>query len=207
MVDDQRLVFPVGQFGGIIRAETPGPTWFNIRRGDRLWSVEPDPGLLWLHAHGRTDDPAPTPWTRSAVLGRRGTKRSPADEAADYGQLVGLGLIAEVDPDDPAAVDFARTYQLVPLAHGMGNSSEDPRRFLAGFPPDLIATFTWTQWRLWRESHLEPSLWDGCRAVAANEERAGRTLDPRDLLTDTLRGLHVMLGIRLAYLDVAREDT
>jgi hypothetical protein len=67
-----------------------------------------------------------------------------------------------------------------------------------------VATFTWPQWRLWRESHLEPSLWDGCRAVSANEARAGRRLDTGDLLADTLRGLHVMLGIRLAYLDVAR---
>jgi hypothetical protein len=203
MVDEQRLVFPVGQFGGMVRGDGPGDVRFSIRRGDAVWTVESDPGTLWLDAHGQLETLATTTWTRGAVLGNR-RSLSPVAEAKAYGQLLGLKLVAEIDPDDPEAVDFARTHRLVPRAHGMGNRSDDPSRFLAGFPPDQVATFTWHQWRLWRQSHLEPSLWDGCRRLVADEQDAGRTLDARDLLTGALRGLHVMLGLQLAYLDVAR---
>lgn len=203
MVDDRRLAIPVGQFGGMVRGKEPGRPWFSVRRGDLVLSVEQDPGMLWLDAHGLVDELAATPWTRAAVLGRRGNLTEMA-EAKAYGLLAGLKVLAEIDPQDDEAVDFARTHRLVPCAHGIGNRPDDPTQFLAGFPPDLVARFTWNQWRLWRESHLEPSLWDGCQAIAAAATRAGQNLDARDLLTETLSGLHVMLALRLAYVDVAR---
>jgi hypothetical protein len=196
------LVFPVGQYGGLIRDDTPDRTWVSIRRGATVWSVEPAPGLVWLDTHGRLDALATTAWTRSAVLDRYSDTQRRVAEGA-YAHLLGLELLAEIDPEGSEAEEFARTHQLVPSAHGMGNRSEDPSRFLAGFPPDQVATFTWHQRRLWRESHLEPSLWDGCLELVATEASAGRDLDARELLADTLRGLHVMLVIRLAYIDVA----
>jgi hypothetical protein len=189
-----RLVIPVGQFGGAVRrpSENDG---FSIRRGAAVVTLEPDPGTLWLAAHGRPTELATTAWTRDAVSDA---------PAAVWSTLTGLGLLVEIDPDEPEALDFARTHRLVPRMHGLGNRSEHPNRFMAGYAPDGIATFTWHQWRLWRESHLEPSLWDGCERLVENERGAGREVDARALLADTLRNLHIMLGLTLAYLDVAR---
>ncbi len=190
-----RLVFPVGQFGGMVRPEPAADVRFRVRRGNAVFTVDHDPGLVWLGAHGRPEELTTTVWTRAAV--------SPASPVV-WDTLLGFALIAEIDPDDPAAVDFARTHRLVPRMHGLGNRSERPSQFMAGYAADGVATFTWHQWRLWRESHLEPSLWDGCQRHVANERGAGREVDARELLADTLRGLHIMLGLQLAYLDVAR---
>ena len=198
-----RLVFPVGQFGGVVRGDSPTDVRFRIRRGNAVFTIEPEPGALWLAAHGRREKIATTEWTRDAVT--RG--RAPTDPVADgirWGTLTGNGLIAEIDPNGAEAVEFARTHRLVPRMHGLGNRSEQPNVFMAGYAPDGVATFTWHQWRLWRESHLEPSLWDGCERQVENERRAGRRVDARFLLADTLRGMHIMLGFQLAYLDVAR---
>lgn len=187
-----RLVFPVGQFGGSVRGDT---VRFRVRRGGTLHTLDHDSGLAWLAAHGRPEEPATTEWTREAI-----SPRSPVV----WNTLGGLDLIAEIDPGEPEAVDFARAHRLLPRMHGLGNRSERPNRFMAGYDVDGVGLFTWHQWRLWRESHLEPSLWDGCERHVANERTADREVDARELLTDTLRGMHIMLGLNLAYLDVAR---
>lgn len=200
---DERLVFPVGQFGGIVRRAPGQDARFSIRRGDAVITMEPGPGRVWLAAHGEPAELATTAWTRDAVVSRR-PALDPVGAGLLWGTLTGLKLIVEVAPGEPAAVDFARTHRLVPRMHGMGNRSDAPNRFLVGYPPDEVATLTWYQWRLWREAHLEPSLWDGCHRQVANERAAGRDLDARALLADTLRSLHIMLALRFAYLDVAR---
>ncbi|GAA0925980.1 hypothetical protein GCM10009557_93010 [Virgisporangium ochraceum] len=189
-----RLVFPVGQFGGAIRRPSEG-IGFSIRRGDAVVTLEPDPGNLWLAAHGRPGELDTTVWTRDAVSDA---------PAALWSTLTGPGLIAEADPDEPEAVDFARAHRLLPRMHGLGNRAEHPDRFMAGYASDGMATFSWHQWRLWRESHLEPSLWDGCERLVENERGAGREVDARALLADTMRNLHIMFALNLAYLDVAR---
>lgn len=193
-----RLVLPVGQFGGAVRRPAEG-TGFSIRRGDTVVTVEPGPGTLWLAAHGRREDLVTTEWTRDAV-----SRGAATTDRTSWETLTRLDLIAEIDPDEPEAVDFASAHRLVPRMHGLGNRSDQPSRFMAGYEPDGIATFTWHQWRLWRESHLEPSLWEGCERLVENERGAGREVDARALLGDTLRNLHIMLGLNLAYLDVAR---
>lgn len=198
--DEQRLVFPVGQFGGEIREPGSDRTWFTVRRGHDLSTLEPEPGRLWLAAHGRLEDPDATAPTRQSLR--------PSQPAA-FDLLLGLGLLVEAEADKPSAVEFARTHRFIPRGHGNGNTAVEPGQFRAGFPPDLVAGFSWFLWRLWRESQLESTLWDGCRALAVREECVREELDERALLTETLFGLHILLGLRLAYLDVARlpEDS
>jgi hypothetical protein len=206
MAAAERLVFPVGQYGGAIVGDEPDTVRYTIRRGSLLWSLSAAPAAIWIAAHGLADGAGITPWTRAAVFAQAAdTLPSPQAETA-YGELLVLRLITEVDPDAPEAVDFARAHRLLPRAHGLGNTPGNPGRFRVGFPPDLVASLPWNLWRLWRDSHLEPSLWDACVTRSAQEERAGRSADPHILLANMLDTLHILLAIRVAYLDWARTE-
>jgi hypothetical protein len=190
MVDEQRLVFPVGQFGGMVRGGAAGEVLFAVRRGREVRTIASEPGMLWLDAHGRPDEPATT-----ALAARTG-----------YETLKGADLIVEVEVGGPQAVEFARAHRLIPRAHGLGNRSATPDKFVAGYPPNELGTFSFYQWQIWHSGHHDASLWDGCRRLVADERRAGYDVDVHELLTVTLRSVHVMLLQQLAYLDIARPS-
>jgi hypothetical protein len=195
-----RLVYPVGQYAGAIR-EAEGAV-FKVRRGESTWTIDAAASLLWLDAHGLAGIEDGTPWTRAAVLAVHAAEMWPAGAAERYTTLRETRLIVEIDPDAPEAIEFAQCHQLLPKAIGLGNRPDDPDRFRVGFPPNLQVAVPRRVWRLWRESHLEPTLWDGCVARVGKERALGIDVGPRELLVDTLRSLHILLGIQLAYLDV-----
>jgi hypothetical protein len=202
----QRLVVPVGQYGGAVRSENSDATGYGIRRGHMVITVPGQHATLWMQAHGRIAEIGKTAWTRSTIIERR-DEGTPEQALEWYTHLLAFQLIREVDPDDEAeAVDFARTHRLLPAARSNGNTPEDPFRFLAGHPPHRTVSLEWNQVRLWREGYQEPSLWDACLARAAAEERVGYLLDPHRLLTGTLSSLHTMLSLRLTYVDLARAE-
>jgi hypothetical protein len=200
----QRLVVPVGQYGGAVREQSVvGPVGHAIRRGPMVFTVPPQPATLWMEAHGRRADIGGTAWTRSTILDRRADEMALAEAETAFGHLAVLHLIREFTPDGPEALEFARTHRLLPAAHGLGNTSDDPFRFLVGHPPHRTARLEWNEMRLWRDGYQEPSLWDACLARVAAEERVGYALDPGRLLVSTLGSLHLMLALRLTYVDVA----
>jgi catechol 2,3-dioxygenase-like lactoylglutathione lyase family enzyme len=201
----QRLVVPVGQYGGAIRDESSDETGYGIRRGHMVISMPWRQVTLWMEAHGRAAEIGTTAWTRSTILDRRDEGTTLEQATTWYTHLLAFRLIREVDADDETeAVEFARTHRLLPAARGKGNTPEDPFRFLAGHPPHRTVSLEWNQVRLWREGYQEPSLWDACLARTAAEERVGYRLDPHRLLAGTLRSLHTMLALRLTYVDLAR---
>jgi len=201
----QRLVIPVGQYGGAVRDGGTDTVGYAIRRGHMVFTVPWRQATLWMEAHGRTADLGRTVWNRSTVLARRTDDTPPEQAEKWFAQLVVLQLFKELDPDGPEAVDFARAHRLLPAAPGRGNTSDDPFRFLIGHPPHRTATLEWNDLRLWRDGYQEPSLWDACVARAAAEERVGYLLDPSRLLVRTLHSLHRMLALRLGYVDIARR--
>jgi hypothetical protein len=209
----QRLVFPVGQYGGAVRRPAEGGTGaepvvaHTVRRGDLVVTLPRRMAMIWIAAHGRLAETGITTWTRSVVLDQGAAGLTPQDQGVTYGYLLGFKLVAEVDPDGPDAVEFARTHRLLPSAFGQGNTSEEPFRFRVGHPPSRTAMLGWNEMRLWRDGHQEPSLWDACLTRAAAEERAGYPLEPETMLGNTLRALHVMLTLRLTYIDVTRESS
>jgi hypothetical protein len=202
----ERIVVPVGQYGGAVTRETTGTTGYAIRRGRMVFTMSWQQATLWMEAHGRTAELGRTAWTRSTIIDRRTDDATPADAETWFGDLVALGLLAEIDPDGPEAVSFAHTYRLLPAAGGKGNTPEDPFRFRAGHLPYRTVNLSWNEVRLWREGYQQPTLWDACMARAAAEERVGYRLDPHRLLTETLKSLHHMLALRLTYVDRARHE-
>lgn len=200
----QRLVVPVGQYGGAIRDENGDETGYGIRRGHMVITMPWRQATLWMEAHGRAAEIGKTAWTRSTILERRDEHTTLEQATAWYTHLLAFQLLREVDPDDEAeAVGFACSHRLLPAARSRGNTPEDPFRFLVGHPPHRTVHLEWNQVRLWREGYQEPSLWDACLARSAAEERVGYRLDPHRLLTGTLRSLHTMLALRLTYVDLA----
>jgi hypothetical protein len=63
-------------------------------------------------------------------------------------------------------------------------------------------------WWLWQEVHRQRSLWDACQALASRPPPSALSIsgrvDPHRLLSDLLRGLHMLLSIQVIYLDVPR---
>ena len=131
-----------------------------------------------------------------------------ADPAATYTQLVDWGLVAEAPPEGTDAVAFAAGHQMVPLTYGLGNTADQPDWYGLGFPPKPWVSVPFPVWWLWQEGHLEASLWDACQSIARRERRPGTAVvarvEPHRLLSYALSGMHMLLSIQAAYLDLPR---
>lgn len=173
-----------------------------VRLGAQLVELSATEFHLWSLAHGLLDESAGhvLPATEAALRGH-------VDEPAVLRSLVERGLLAVVGPDDFER--FAATHRLLPLALGLGNSSEQPWLFSVGFLHQPLVQMTGALFDMWQWAHLSPNLWLACRESAAVAERAGiddpDQTDPARVLAGVFGALHLLLSVRAACLDMRIE--
>jgi len=206
---DVPLVFPVGHFMGPFHPTRGAPArHFIVRVG---WDTPklPDEDHLdvWALAHGLPARIGTTPWTRDAVLAAA-RDGGIADAETVLDTLVDLGLVAEVTPGTPGAVEFARRHRVQSLLVGLGNLPDDPLLDGIGLPglPPMVRVEP-RVFELWQWAHLWPDLWSACEALADAEQETGgtATADPELTLGGALRALRVLVAHNAAYLDLARR--
>jgi hypothetical protein len=161
---------------------------------------------LWALAHGVPDQLADgVAWTRDALLAAAGadsTGARPSRRLLD--DLVGIGLLAEIDPESDEALTFAGRHRLEPLMVGLGNTTADPSRWVIGFGTTAVLTVSVATYHVWKYAHLRTSLLAGCEAVSAlTAWHPGADFRTDDLLRDFLTVLHPLLACSAAYLDLA----
>jgi hypothetical protein len=209
MTGPEPLVFPIGQNGGCFRRDAGADWRFAVRRGTEVTTLSGHQYLMWLAAHGSTARVGETTWTRAAVLALARDFELP-DPEATYAEMLDLRLIAEAEPEGPAAVAFASGHQLLPLTHSLGNTPEEPDWYGLGFPPKPWVSVPFPLWWLWQDGHLQRSLWDACQALVRRERRPGTSssvgVDAHRLLSYTLGGLHMLLSVQTVYLDLPRSS-
>ncbi|SCX45779.1 hypothetical protein SAMN03159343_1667 [Klenkia marina] len=197
--DAAELVLPIGQCLGVGPA---GPV-VEVRLGAAVEELGPEEFALWSMAHS---DPAggTDPWGPAGLLAA--AQRAEVDGAAGHvDALLERGLLARAVPGTPSAHALAGAVRLLPLTMGLGNTHQSPHVYRMGRPDRLLAVGSSTTYDLFQWAHMESSLWRACEAAAAVSARVGATdpglVDPDELLTGILTGLHALLGTNAACLD------
>jgi len=206
----QPVVFPVGHYTGAFHPAVGAPPKYHSLRLGRLVVTLPDDRTLavWAAGHRSPDEPA-EPWTREAVTRTARTRLGVDDPEPVLAELLDSGLLAEVTPGTPDAIEFARAHRVVPLMVGLGNTPEEPLLNGVGlFGMEPIVRVPSLVYDVWQWGSVGASLWDVCQAFAqAGEEVVvsnSHEHNPEFVLTTYLNSLHVLLGPNAAYIDEAQ---
>ena len=198
----ESLLLPIGQFGGATGpADDPG-TRFQLRLGQRTFSLTTDQFSVWAAAHGTLDRVGVVRNTRAALVSRLvgpqpGASRSTVDSMVDW--LGEVGALSEVDSD--RASSFAAAHRLAPLLLGLGNSAAEPGRYALGLHDQPVVSVPRVVCTIWEWADRWPDLWSVCAWLAqAQQVSAARVLQ------DVLEALPGLLAVNAAYLDVAGPD-
>jgi hypothetical protein len=204
------LIFPVGHYCGSQYPKAGGPPKYRSLRIGRLWInlKTEDAFAVWAAAH-RPTDVADEPWTRARVLDVA-RNRLGADEPEQAMEgFFETGVLVEVTPGTPDAVDFAKHHRVLPLMVSLGNTPEDLDAYgvgLFGLPPVITVPRLVEFFLRW--SPYAQNLWEVCREYAAAKTKNGVTdpaeRDPKTALDTFLRSLHTLLGPNAACIDEAQ---
>lgn len=203
------LLVPIGHSIGPRHEDVPNGYVNQIRVGADVLEPSDAQFSVWALAHGLPDRVGDSgPWTRQAVrtaaheLGLAGV----AETGDGIDELLRLGLLAEVEPDAPAALEFALRHRLLPLALGLG--MQPGAQGMAGvgllFQPLVLLSPALAD--LWQWAPLSPDLWSACVESAAVADAGGvgdpDQIDPERVLAGLLASLHAVLSTRVACVDV-----
>lgn len=204
------LIFPVGHYMGPFH---PGPgepvKHHTVRVGWQTPKLHDDDEYgVWAIAHGVVRRLDTTPWTRAVVEDT--VRNAGVDEPARIvDALLERGLLAEVTPGTPQAVEFANAYRVQSLMVGLGNTPDEPLLTGIGLPglPPAVRVEPFSA-ELWEWGHIFPNLWGVCTMfteVNAEMEQPDADTDPESVLTRLLNSLHLLIAPNAMYLDAARE--
>ncbi|GAA0281615.1 hypothetical protein [Cryptosporangium japonicum] len=146
-------------------------------------------------------------WTRDAVAAAAADEGI-ADAATHLDDLIGRAVVLEVRPGTVQAAEFARTYRVFPLLHGLGTPEDGARVFTYGVPGRWAARSGLDSSVLWRTAGQWPTLWETLVAQAEQYRGLGVTdptlTDPAEFLTARcFHAIRDLLEAGVAYLDVA----
>lgn len=207
---DAPLVFPVGHFMGPFHpSPNSAPKHYIVRVGWDTPKLADEAHFdVWALAHGLPARIGTVPWTRDAIV-RAARDAGMTDPEPILDTLLGLGLIVEVVPGTPEAVDFAKRYRVQSLLIGLGNGPDEPVLDGIGLPglPPLVRVEP-RVFELWQWAHLWPDLWSACEALAAAAHETGGDSEesqPERGLDFALSALRTLIAHNAAYLDTARQ--
>jgi hypothetical protein len=200
------LLVPIGHYVGAVYQDGERGVRRQVRRGATFHDLTDDQFAIWSAAHG----------TQQAVQAGVAWQRRSVEEHPKVAGLAGagglidemldIGLLAQVTPGRDQILEFARSYRLVPLMLGLGNSPDDPDMLDIGFLHQPVLSVSYPIYDLWQWSTVDDSMWATCENAADVAQRSGYTnpayVDPSRLLTGLLRSLHALLVARAAYLDI-----
>jgi hypothetical protein len=190
---DRRLLLPLGHYLGVSPAG--GRHRHTVMLGGTPLALT-DPELtVWLASRGVWPAGRDPGLDRASLLARV-RRRGVPDGPGAVDRLVRRGLLAELAPSTSQAVEFGRSHRVVPLMLGLGNRPDEPSRYRIGFFAEPTVLVAGLVYRVWELSHLEASLWAGCRAHAAGAHR-----EPVSVLHGFLAALPALLAFGAAYLD------
>jgi hypothetical protein len=195
------LLLPIGHDLGARYSE--GGYCQQVRAGIDVAELTRIEFSVWLLAHGIDDRDRPTRDSVVKTAERFGL--APAEAGRIVDQLLTDQLLAALDPDGDAAVEFARQHQLVPLLVGLGPDPDQPWMQNIGLLDQPLVQVSTAVYDVWSWAHLAPQLWAGCHDAAEVARNAGveatEEIRPREVLAGILREVHGLLSVRAAYLD------
>lgn len=198
----EALLLPIGHDLGALYAEGTQRRQ-QVRAGIDVAELTDTEFTVWLLAHGINDQDRPTRGSLLREAERFGL--DPADTAAIVDRLLTDRLLAALEPDGEAAIDFAQRHQLVPLLLGLGPDPDQPWLQNIGLLNQPVVQVSSAVYDVWSWAHLSPHLWAGCHDAAEVARTVGVTAtgetEPREVLAGILGSVHGLLCVRAAYLD------
>jgi hypothetical protein len=164
---------------------------------------------VWLASRGSHTADRHTGRDRGELV-RHAAWRGLPDPAPVVDRLIRRGLLVELSLYSRQTVGFGRRSRIVPLMLGLGNRPDEPARYGIGFYAEPVLPVTGLVYRMWEWSHVEASLWAGCRSHASVARRAGlaapNECDPMLVLNRFLEALPPLLAFGAAYVDRVRRS-
>ncbi len=197
------VVLSVGHLLGPLFVNTVDeiPESVDIRLGRELLSLPTEAYVVWAAAHGDPTVVAKAPLTKPATLARVDTAIGDVDLI--YRQLVSRHLLVEVVPTKRGWREFAADHRVLPLALGLGNSSERPEEFVIGMVGSPAVTLPASAFLVWMFGHHYPTLWQACENVAVDAATTvgDDTVDPSRILADVAALLPLLVATGCACVD------
>jgi hypothetical protein len=148
----------------------------------------------------------PAPWTAADLV--RAAGLPPARFDAAVAELTGSGLLLTVDPGLPEAEQMARTYRWQSMLLGHGTQPDWAGRYAIGPAHEPWLLVNSLVHDIWRWTPIAPNLWDACemlfemyRDPIDGDDTAVDS--PREMLSQLLPSLHLLLGAYAGHLDEA----
>lgn len=204
------LVFPLGHYLGPFYASAGQPAQHHVVRVGWDTPKLPDEEHvdIWSLTHGLPARIGERAWTRQAVVDAATDAGMPAAQEI-LSNLAELGVIAEVEPGTPGAVEFAQHFRVQSLLVGLGNTPEPGSLDsigLIGLPP--VVQVQPEVFEFWQLAQLWPNLWDACNSFAQVARDQGltdaRRTDPTAVLDFFLVAIRILIARNAIFLDVAR---
>lgn len=201
------VLVPVGHLlGTFYEGPAGGRRSATVQLGGALHDLDDGELATWWLTHSLADR-APEPWT-AAALSAAAVELGLPVSAPVLRRLVERGLVVEVVTGGPAALEFARSFRLVPQMLGLGNSPQAPAAYQIGLFGRPVIDLPDVLYDVWRWATVEAHLWNSCRGAADVARAAGLTdpdaLDPELLLDVVLQALHPLLAAQAAHVDTRR---
>jgi hypothetical protein len=205
--DGAGLLIPVGHDLGPLYEEPGVPRRVQqVRAGADVAELDDNDFVVWLLAHGTSDEDRPTRATLLKKSEQLGLAHAQVDAAIE--RFLADGLLVEVVPDGPSARGFAQQHQLFPLMLGIGSDPDEPQMQVIGLFDQPVAQVSEPMYDMWVWGHLAPDLWTACHDAVEAARRAGVTdpdeLRPSRVLAGVLDAVHALLSCRAAYFDRRR---
>ena len=202
--DTGPLLVPIGHYVGAVYQDGARGVRRQVRRGATFHDLTDDQFAIWSAAHGtQAAVQAGVTWHRQSLEAQ---VAGLAGAGGLIDEMLDIGLLAEVRPAPDQVLEFARSYRLVPLMLGLGNSTDEAGMFDIGFLHQPVLSVSYPIYDLWQWSTVDDSIWATCENAAEVAQRSGYPnpayVDPTRLLAGLLRSIHALLAARAVYLDI-----
>lgn len=214
-----KLIVPVGlDLGPAYAADGPPerlPVRYEVHLGATTIELDAVEYTVWRAAFEQTDAHFDLTHDRACLEAfARDHGHAPTGLVPDPGpvvdRLLGLGLLAEFDPDGVGLDEFFGMYRLYPRAEGVGTDPDRSDLHLIGDEAKVFCAIPPNVFLAWADSVTAPSLWDACADIASDEHldpgESPLGLTPVDVAGQVAASLPYLISTRSAWLDLVTYE-
>lgn len=204
-----KSIFPVGKPMGWEFNEKGELQYYEWFRGDDCIELTADEAVTALMAFSHYEENSELRFDRQAYfnfLKENSESHTDQDINSFLDNLLAKGILVEIDFSVDDIESFLRSYRIIPVGRGWGNTPEkpglygigpaDPRTFAESFKEPAIFVGGWV-YSIWSISHADGSIWRGCELQAEHEENSSAM----DVAREIVKSIPMLVATEFAHLE------